>query len=174
MRDQMTESTNPYIREMMRQDVDNPIDIADIKFIRNHPTAALPSSHVSSYQRPSSYVPRTTSSYSKPSALSSHTPLSTSSYSRSSAIHATPSYKSTPSSSLGYLSPSSNTAAHILTKSHTLSPSTNAYAPRRPINSLSDAHPTTTSRYSSHSRPTTSYSQKKAAGSSSRDACVIS
>lgn len=171
MRDQMTESTNPYIREMMRQDVDNPIDISDIKFIRNHPTAALPSSHVSSYQRPSSYVPRTTSSYSKPSVLTSHTP--TSSYSRSSAIHATPSYKSTPSSSLGYLNPSSNTAAHILTKSHTLSPSTNAYAPRRPITSLSDAHPSTTSRYTSHSRPTTSYSQKKSAGSS-RDACVIS
>lgn len=180
MRDQMNESNNPYIREMMKQDVDNPIDISDIKFIRNHPSAPLPtSSHFSSYQRPtSSYVPstRTTNSYTKPST-SSYTPVTTS-YSRSSGANPVSSYKSSvpSSSSLGYLNPSSSTASHILTKSHTLSPHsshTPTYTPRtRPITSLSDAHTTSSSRMMTQSRPTT-YSQKKSSGSS-RDACVIS
>ena len=178
MRDQMNESNNPYIREMMKQDCDNPIDISDIKFIRNHPSAPLPTtSHFSSYQRPtSSYVPstRTSGSYVKPS---SYTPITTSSYSRSSAMNPVSSYKSSaPSSSLGYLNPSSNTASHILTKSHTLSPQsshTPTYTPRtRPITSLSDPHTMTSSRMMTHSRPTT-YNNKKSSGSS-RDACVIS
>lgn len=171
MRDQMTESSNPYIREMMKQDVDNPIDISDIKFIRKHPTAPLPTSHVSAYQRPAAYVPsvstRTPITYGK----SSHTPITTSSYSRPSAVTSVPSYKSSvPSSS--YLKPSSSTAAHILTKSHALSPHSShssSYTSRqRPVTSLSDAHTRTTS----HSRPT-SYSQQKSSGSS-RDACVVS
>lgn len=177
MRDQMNESNNPYIREMMKQDVDNPIDISDIKFIRNHPTTSLPTTNYSSYQRPvSSYVPTApTRTYGKSSALSSHTPITTSSYSRSSAINPVSSYKPSTTSS-SYLRPSSNTAASILTKSHTLSPHSShstSYTPRqRPITSLSDQHTSTSSRVTSHSRPT-SYSNKKSSGSS-RDACVIS
>lgn len=165
MRDQMNDSKNPYIREMMKQDVDNPIDISDIKFIRQHPTTSLPSAAHHSYQRPTSYVPRTTtSSYGK-----SHTPITTS-YARPSAINAVPSYKSGASSSLGYLSPSSSTAAKILTKSHTMSPHSNqstSYTSRsRPASSLIDPIS------SRHSRPST-YSHNKSSGST-RDACVIS
>ena len=176
MRDQMHESSNPYIREMMKQDFDNPIDISDIKFIRQNPSVQLPTtSHLSSY-RPSSYVSptRPTSGYTKHSVMS-HAPISTPSYSRPSTIHAVSSYKSAPTSSLGYLSPTSSTAAHILTKSHTLSPPSSAYQPRtRPISSLADPH-TSSSRLMTHTRPTTSYSShnKKTSGAS-RDACVIS
>lgn len=179
MRDQMNESNNPYIREMMKQDVHNPIDISDIKFIRNHPTTPLPSlnHHLTSYQRPASYVPsvRTPVTFGKSSGLS-HTQVSSSSYGRSSAVHVTPSYKTSvaSSSSIRHLNPSSNTATSILTKSHTMSPHsshTNSYSLRqRPITSLTDTSPS--SRYPTHSRPA-SYSQNKTSASS-RDACVIS
>lgn len=182
MRDQMNESSNPYIREMMKQDVDNPIDISDIQFIRKHPSTALPSSNNFSSYRPASYVPSTrpTSAYAKSSGLShTHTPITTSSYARPSTIHHVSSYKPSVASS-SYLNPSSNTASHILTKSHTLSPHTgsssynNSYSTRsRPLTSLSDPHTSTSSRMMSHSRPTTNYSQKKSSGAS-RDACVIS
>lgn len=161
MRDQIKESNNPYIREMMKQDVENPIDISDIKFIRQNPTAALPSATHQSYQRPSSYVPRTTSSYSKP-----HTPITTSSYVRSTAVNPV-SYKSGASSSLGYLSPSSSTAAKILTKSHTMSPHSSSYTTRsRPVSSLIDP-------VSSRPSRSTAYSNNKSSRST-RDACVIS
>lgn len=180
MRDQMNESNNPYIREMMKQDVDNPINISDIKFIRNHPSAPLPSttSHLlSTYQRPATYVPsmptRPPRTYAKSSVLS---PVTTSSYSRSTAPVS--SYKSSApsSSSIGYLSPSSSTAAHILTKSHTLSPHSslsNSYSSgKKPTTSLLDPHATSSSRLTSRSRPS-DYNYKKSSGSS-RDACVIS
>jgi hypothetical protein len=177
MRGQMNESNNPYIREMMKQDCDNPIDISDIKFIRNNPTTKLPTtSSYSHYQRPASYVPsvstRTPITYGKPSI--SHTPITSSSYSRSSAVHPVTSYKS-PSSSVGYLSPISRTAEKILTKSHTMSTphsglSTSYSSRSRPITSLSDP---TTRITSSHQTHPTSYSHKKSSGSS-RDACVIS
>lgn len=170
MRDQMNESRNPYIREMMRQDVDHPIDISDIKYIRKNPSASLPSNSLSSYQRPAAYVPRPTS-YVKPSTFP-HTPITTS-YSRPTTSYSTSAYKSAPSSALGYL-PSSSTAAHILTKSHTMSPTnhTSSYSTRRPITSISDPHTSSSSRFMSQSRPT-SYSQKKNSGTN-RDACVIS
>lgn len=169
MRDQMNESNNPYIREMLKQDFDNPIDISDIKLIRKNPNVSLTStSTLSQYQRPISHVPSVTMRtpiYSKSSI--SQTPISSSSYSRSSAV---PSYKS--NSSVGYLNPSSRTAAQILTKSHTLSPlnsHSSSYSRTRPVTSLSDP---TTRITSTHSRPT-SYSHEKSSGSS-RDACVIS
>lgn len=173
MRGQMNESNNPYIREMMKQDVDNPIDISDIRSIRKHPTAPLLSTSVnlSSYQRPASYVPSSSTRMPLSYGTSSHMPVTTS-YSRTSAMPVS-SYKSPTPSSLGYLNPSSSTAAHILTKSHTLSPPTSSYSSSynsrsRPVTSLSDQH--SSSRFTS--RPS-SYSQNKSSGSS-RDACVIS
>lgn len=186
MRDQISDSNNPYIREMMKQDVDNPIDISDIKFIRRNPTVPLLSnSYLSSYQ------PRTTTSS---SYASSRTPISygrvshaspvtysrssvtnpVTSYSRPTVVSPIFTYKSPipATSSISYLNPSSSTAAHILTKAHTISPhssSSTSYTSRqRPITSLSD--PITTS--SRLSRPT-SQSQKKSSGST-RDACSIS
>jgi len=166
MRNQISDSSNPYIREMMRQDVENPIDVSDFEFIRKHPTAPLPTTtHLSAYQSrtPSAYLAsRTPTSYSsKPSGISTSysRPVSGSTYKPSS-----------------YLSPSSSTAAHILTKSHTLSPhsshSTSAYTSsrQRPITSLS-SDPSSRLTSSSYSRPHHSHTKSSA---SARDACTIS
>lgn len=169
MREQLNESKNPYIREMLKQDVDNPLDMRDFEFIRKHPSTTLPhTTHLSSYQRQvSSYMPST-----RPSVSSySHAPVSTYSRDVRSSHYPTSSvssYKpSSQVSAISHLNPQSNTAAKILTKSHTLSPhSTHSsniagYSRTRPFTSLSD------STRRGH------YSHKKSSGST-RDACVIS
>lgn len=169
MRDQLNELKNPYIREMLKQDVDNPLDMKDFEFIRKHPSTALPhSTHLSSYQRQvSSYTPPSRPSVSYSTSIS-HAPVS--SYNRTSSHYptTTSSYKpSSQVSSISHLNPQSDTAAKILTKSHTLSPHSShssngvSYSRTRPFTSHSD------STRRGH------YSHKKSSGST-RDACVIS
>lgn len=196
MRDQINEK-NPYIREMMKQDVDNPIDISDIKYIRRHqaaPVSATTSSYLSShsrpitsferptstYDRPISYErpsARTSASYAKPSPLS-HT-SGTSAYSRPIPTSSMSSYKSTvpKTSNLSYLSPSSSTAAKILTKSHlTQSHLPHSYMSRNKNTSHLTDNPsssTSSSRFLGNLRSGTgSQSHKKNAGS--KESCQIS
>lgn len=156
LKGQSCDSSNPYIREMLRQDIENPIDIKDIQFIRKHPSAHLPSvSSASPYRlrnketillRPS---PQRTSVY-------SYQNTQPRSYNTSKSIHDR--YNS--SKSLKY---------DILTKSHTISPhAINLYRPsyvdKREF-SFSDPLPSVRSRVSA--RNSASHSSKKS--STARD-----
>jgi hypothetical protein len=156
LRDQHSDSRNPYIREMLRQDVENPINIRDIRFIRKHPTTPLPSSTI----KFSSYVPKTV-----PTQSSTRTPVS---YGRSSVIdRISSSHTPSPRTSQRY-TPSS-TVSHIMTKSHTISPALVNRNSRVTTSSYSDPLASTrtsrTSRYSSTA---------KKSSPQSRDACRIS
>lgn len=194
MRDQINEK-NPYIREMMKQDVDNPIDISDIKYIRRHqaaPVSATTSSYLSSHSRPITSFERPTYdrpiSYERPSArtptnYAKSSPLShipgTSAYSRPIPNSSMSSYKSTvpKTSNLSYLSPSSSTAAKILTKSHlTQSHLPHTYMSRnKNVSHLTDnpTSSTSSSRFLGNLRSgSSSNSHKKNAGS--KESCQIS
>ena len=193
MREQINEK-NPYIREMMKQDVDNPIDISDIKYIRRHqaaPVSATTSSYLSSHSRPITSFERPTSTYDRPISYerpSARTPTSyakssplsgTSAYSRPIPTSSMSSYKSTvpKTSNLSYLSPSSSTAAKILTKSHlTQSHLPHTYMSRnKNVSHLTDnpTSSTSSSRFLGNLRSgSSSHNHKKNAGS--KESCQIS
>ena len=195
MRDQINEN-NPYIREMMKQDFENPIDISDIKYIRRHqaaPVSAATSSYLSSHSRPTSSFERPTSTYDRPISYerpSARTPISyakssplshmpvTSAYSRPIQISSVSSYKSSvpTSSNLSYLSPSSSTAAKILTKSHLAQSHLPHTYRHKNVSHLTDnpTSSTSSSRFLSNLRSgNNSHNQKKSSGSP-KESCMIS
>lgn len=150
LKGQSSDSTNPYIREMLRQDIDNPIDIKDIQFIRKHPSAQLPSAVYSA--SPYKFRTKETSTLLRPSPQRStiYSQAPPRSYNASKSTH--DSYNS--SKSLKY---------DILTKSHTVSP--HAVSLHRPSYvknrefSFSDPLPSVRSRMPS--RNSASHSSRK-------------
>ncbi|XP_070490277.1 F-actin-monooxygenase Mical isoform X2 [Chironomus tepperi] len=178
LKNQSSDSSNPYIREMMRQDVENPINIRDIKFIRKHPSVPLPTSTHKNVEKSLSekYQPRTLSS----PITSPRVQLS---YGRSPLVPSSSYTRSTLSSTNRIPSMSSyktaSTSSHILSSSHALTPpasyGSSSYSTRnRAVTSYSD--PITSSHSRSTSRPlsyTTSNTNNKSSRLSSRDVCNI-
>jgi hypothetical protein len=179
LRDQASDTNNPYIREMMRQDVDRPLNIRDIKFIRKHPTVPLPSSTAS--HQLSDYQPRNVSTQlSSPRTQLAYGRSSNTaqSYARPTSLSTIASYKPSikSNSSTSHYIPYNNTASNIRTKAHTISPASygSSYTSRsRPVTSFSDPSTSTTAATNRISTRPQRFTPKKSSGTS-RDACVIS
>jgi hypothetical protein len=178
MKDHMVES-NPYIREMLKQDIDNPIDFRDIEKIRRHhtPPAALPYTTLPSRDLPS----RDMLSRDLPSRdmLSRDLPSRSSYYSPK-----TPSFSHRPAvpryTSSSYHTPMTSTASNIYARSMATSaytqPGYSSYSPRT---SLGPRIADTRISSPSHRMPTVRPASTSSRGSSiqkpnQRENCRIS
>lgn len=126
MKDHMVE-TNPYIKEMMKQDIDNPIDFRDIEKIRRHHSPSTTLAYTPATTS-SSHLPSRSSYYSAPTASLSHRPTA-------------PRYTTS-----SYHPPMTSTASHIYTRSMASSaysqPSHSSYTPRHSLGQrMSDISP---------------------------------